>query len=96
VSDAQIVLEEGSVVRHTDEVLNEASLRFLEEIDPPILYLDLSGVQLPTAEGLGALILLNKELRTRGGALVLFNVPAAVYEVFAVTRLVEVLDVRAE
>jgi hypothetical protein len=48
----------------------------------------------PTAEGLGVLVTLAAELRCRGGGLVLVNVPADTYEVFAVTHLVDVLDVR--
>jgi hypothetical protein len=51
-------------------------------------------VRLPTAEGLGLLVRLNKELRARGGGLVLFNVPADAYEVFEGMHLVDVLDVR--
>ena len=80
------------------EVLNEESLRgalrVLNEPGPQVVYLDLGAVCRPTAEGLGVLVTLNKELRARGGRLVLFNVPADTFEVFQKTRLVEVLDVR--
>jgi hypothetical protein len=94
VSDAQSVTE----VRLAEERLTEASLRivrrYLEEPGTPVIHLDLGGLRLPTAEGLGALVVLNRDLRARGGALVLFNVPAAAYEVFSLVKLVEVLDVR--
>jgi anti-anti-sigma factor len=84
-----------TVLRLSEEVLTAASLqtveRSLEEEDAPVIHLDLGDVRLPTAEGLGALVVLNKELRARGGALVLFNVTAAVYEVFLLTHLVELL-----
>ena len=53
-------------------------------------------MRLPTAEGLGLLVSLNKELRARGGALVLCNVPADAYEVFEGMHLVDVLDVRQQ
>jgi anti-anti-sigma factor len=93
-------VEEVIVVRLVDSVLNEASLRgvqrLLDEADAPVVQLDLSSVRLPTAEGLGALVILSKELRARGGGLVLVNVPATTYDVFVLTRLVEVLDVRAD
>jgi anti-anti-sigma factor len=86
-----------TVLRLADEVLTADSLRFvhkcLEQPDAPVVHLDLSDVQLPTAGGLGVLVALNKKLRARGGALVLLNVPAAAYEVFLLTHLVEVLAI---
>jgi anti-anti-sigma regulatory factor len=86
-----------TVLRLSDEVLTEESLRFvhryLEKPSPPVIHLDLGGVQLPTADGLGALVVLNKELRARGSALLLFNVALAAYEVFVLTKLVEVLAI---
>jgi anti-anti-sigma factor len=86
-----------TVLRLSEEVLTADSLqtiqRSLEEEDAPVIHLDLGDVRLPTAEGLGALVVLNKELRARGGALVLFNVTAAVYEVFLLTHLVELLGI---
>lgn len=88
----------GAVLRLAGEVLNEetlcAALRGLGEAGARTVYLDLGGVCLPTAEGLGLLVTLSKELRARGGGLVLVNVPAETYEVFEVTHLVDVLDVR--
>jgi anti-anti-sigma regulatory factor len=60
-----------------------------------LLHLDLSGVRLPTAGGLGGLVRLHTALRARGGRLVLLNVQPWAFEVFAATRLTEVLDVRA-
>src|SRR6516164_9122930 len=85
-------------LRLPDEVLTEESLRiirqYLEETSAHVVHLDLSGLRLPTAEGLGALVVLNKELRARGGALALLNVPAVAYEVFSLANLVGLLDVR--
>jgi anti-anti-sigma regulatory factor len=98
MSPAQTVAEEVTVLRLPDGALTADSLqvirRYLEESGTPLVYLDLGGIRLPTAEGLGALVVLNQELRACGGALVLFNLTAATSEVFALTRLVEVLDVR--
>jgi anti-anti-sigma factor len=86
-----------TVLRLADEILTSESLQFvyqcLDEPGAPIIHLDLGDVRLPTADGLGALVALNKELRERGGALVLFNVNAAIYEVFLLTHLVDVLEV---
>jgi anti-anti-sigma regulatory factor len=74
-------------------VLTADSLQCLGEPDASVVHLDLGDVQLPTAGGLGALVDLNKMLRTRGGGLVLLNVTAAAYEVFLLTHLVEVLAI---
>ena len=90
---------EVAVVRIDDDMLTEESLRdvrrLVNEPGRHRLYLDLSGVRIPTAGGLGALITLHEELRIRGGRLVLLNVQPWAYEVFSLTRLTEVLDVRA-
>ena len=87
-----------TLLRLSEALLTADSLRIvhrcLDEPGAPFLHLDLDGVQVPTADGLGALAVLNKELRARGGALVLNNVAAAVYEVFCLTHLVDVLEVR--
>ena len=46
-----------------------------------------------TSTCLGKLVALNRRLRDRGRSLVIANVSAQVYEVFAVTKLDRVLDV---
>jgi anti-anti-sigma factor len=94
------VLTTAEEITLTHEVLTERSLetawQCLEEPDTSVIHLDLSGIRLPTAEGLGALVVMNRELRARGGGLLLVNVPPAIHEVLAVTHLVEVLDIRME
>ena len=82
------------VLRLTGEVLDEGSLRVPQDVGPRELHLDLGSVRLPTAEGLRAVIHLHKEMRDRGGRLVLSNLTDEVHEVFEVTGLVKVLDVR--
>jgi anti-anti-sigma factor len=90
--------EEVFVLRLCGPVLNGEALRaVVEALDDPrphVIYLDLGKVRVPTAEGLGLLVRLNGGLRVRGGYLVLLNVTADAFEVFEVTRLVAVLDVR--
>jgi anti-anti-sigma factor len=78
----------------TGERVREA-VRLPAEAAGARLHLDLSGVRIPSAGGLGGLVRLHTALRARGGRLVLLNVRPWAYEVFAVTRLTEVLDVRA-
>ena len=55
---------------------------------------DLSGVECPTASCLGQLVAFNSGLRASGGRLVVDNVGERAYEVFAVAKLTQVLDVR--
>jgi anti-anti-sigma factor len=94
------VLTTAEEIPATHEVLTERSLetawRCLEEPGASVVHLDLSGIRFPTAEGLGALVVLNRELRARGGGLHLVNVPTAIHEVLTVTHLVHVLDIRTE
>jgi anti-anti-sigma factor len=47
-----------------------------------------------TSTGLGKLLVLLKRVRASGGQLAVDNAEPEVYEVFQVTRLVPVLDVR--
>ena len=88
-----------TALRVAADVLTEESLRDVRRLvgEPgrQRLHLDLGGVRIPTASGLGALVALHQELRLRGGHLALLNVRPCAYEVFAVTRLTELLDVRA-
>ncbi len=92
--------EDITLLSLTHEVLTERSLeivwRCLEEPGTSVVHLDLSGIRFPTAEGLGALVVLNRELRARGGGLFLVNIPSAIHEVLSVTRLVDVLDIQTE
>ena len=60
------------------------------------LVLDLSDAGVPTAAGLGELITLHKRVRASGGQLVLSNVGERAYEVFKLTRLTDLLDVRRD
>jgi anti-sigma B factor antagonist len=60
------------------------------------LRLDLGRLGYLTSTGLGLFVSLNRRVREAGGRLSLLNVTGAVYEVFAVTRLTTILDVRRE
>jgi anti-anti-sigma factor len=59
------------------------------------LRLDLSDLEYVTSAGLGMFVSLNRAVTAAGGRLSLFNVRPTVYEVFALTRLTSILDVRA-
>ena len=58
------------------------------------LILDFSDVALLSAAGLGLLVRLHQAVRAAGGSLVLRNLDPAVYELFEVTRLTALLNVR--
>ncbi len=94
------VLTNAEEITLPHEVLTERSLetawRCLDEPGTSVVHLDLGSIRLPTAEGLGALVVLNRELRARGGALLLVNVPTTIHEVLTVTHLADVLDIRTE
>ena len=59
------------------------------------LTLDLAAVDFLTSTALTRFVRLDRALKTRGGRLTLVNVRPAVREVFAVTGLDRLLDVRA-
>jgi anti-anti-sigma factor len=58
------------------------------------LRLDFGSVEFLTASALGHLVGLHKEAESLGGRLMLYNVGAMVYEVFAATRLTTLLDIQ--
>jgi anti-anti-sigma factor len=60
----------------------------------PRLWLDLARVRFLTSTVLGQLVGLHRRVRAAGGELTLLNVAGDVYEVFVVTRLHQLLDVR--
>jgi anti-anti-sigma factor len=63
---------------------------------PPKLQrrLDFGNVEFLTASALDHLVVLHKEAEALGGRLMLHNVGAMVYEVFAATRLTSLLDIQ--
>jgi anti-anti-sigma regulatory factor len=84
------------VVRITDSVLTEESLRRLDTLDVRglRLHLDLARVVAPTAGGLGGLVRLDHRLRRQGGQLVIGNVRPSAYKVFLLTGLANALSVK--
>jgi len=56
--------------------------------------LSFSGVDLLTSEMLGKVIVLNKKIRQKGGKLALCDMCPYVREIFAVTRLDTILEIR--
>jgi anti-sigma B factor antagonist len=91
-----------TVVRLTDTDLEEGNVHAVaEELSVlaagrpvPRLELDLAEVRFLSSTALGRFVGLHTRLRAAGGRLVLANVSRLAYELFAVSRLDQVLDVR--
>ena len=87
-------------VRHFDETqaqpAGEQLLRLADAAGAGEVRLDFAAVEYVSSTGLGQLLVLHKRLRAAGGRLSLCNVRPAVYEVFAVTRLTGVFNVRPQ
>lgn len=64
------------------------------EMENDLLVLDFTNVAFLSSVALGALVSLHKQARAAGKHLRLTNVSDAVHEVFEVTRLTAVLDIR--
>ena len=80
----------------TSQSLSGRLLRLVDQSEENEMHLDLGQVGFITSTGLGLFIALHKKLRDQNRHLALFNVDADVYEVFEVTHLHKLLDVRPE
>jgi anti-anti-sigma factor len=76
------------------ECIGDELSRLLPDLGERRLRLDLSNVQFVTAAVLGKIADLYSAIQTAGGGIVLANVQPAVYEIFGVARLTELLDIR--
>jgi anti-anti-sigma factor len=76
------------------EAVGDQLSRLLADLGERRLRLDFSNVQFVTAAVLGKIADLYTALQTAGSGVVLANVQPAVYEIFGVARLTEVLDIR--
>ena len=76
------------------EVVGEQLFRLVDELGPSTLQLDLGGVEYLSSGGLGKIVGLHNRVRSGGRHLSLTNVREPVYEVFLVTHLHKLLDVR--
>lgn len=92
-----------SVIRFVDrKILDEANIQKLgeelyqlvEEEARKKLLLNFSHVDFLSSAALGKLITLEKKTKLSGGKLKLCNIRPEIYEVFAITRLNKVFDIR--
>jgi anti-anti-sigma factor len=83
----------GAADRQSDD---ERLLALIVGLQQQQLMLDFSNVRFLTSLGLAMLVRLRKRLAERGRRLAILNAQPHVYEVFSVTRLDTMLDVRQQ
>jgi anti-anti-sigma factor len=93
-NDTVVRLLPGALGEFHAEEAGEELLRLAADLYRPRLRLDLGGVRYLGSTALGKLLVLPKRVRAAGGQLALDNAGPQAFEVFHVTRLDEVLDVR--
>jgi anti-anti-sigma factor len=74
--------------------LGRELFRLVEEENRQKLLLNFSSVDFLSSAALGKLITLDKKMKTRGSALKLSNIRPEIYEVFAITKLNRLFDIR--
>ena len=94
-----------TVVRFVDrKILDEANIqelgqemfRLVEEDHRQKLLLNFSTVEFLSSAALGKLITLHKKVKDHGGKLKLTNIRPEIYEVFAITKLNKLFDIKDE
>jgi anti-anti-sigma factor len=89
-----VKLPTGSFIWPTVENIDDQLFSLAEEMDWKKLHLDFRDVEFLTAAGLGKLVVLRIMLKTTGRKLSLHNVGPVIYEVFEVTSLSKIFDIR--
>jgi len=74
--------------------LGQELVRLVEADRREKLLLNFSSVDFLSSAALGKLITLEKKMRTHGGVLKLCNIRPEIYEVFAITRLNRLFDIK--
>ena len=74
--------------------LGKELVRLVEGDHRAKLLLNFSSVDFLSSAALGKLITLEKKVRARGGVLKLTNIRPEIYEVFAITRLNRLFDIK--
>jgi anti-sigma B factor antagonist len=92
-----------SVVRFVDrKILDEANIQelgqelfqLIEEENRKNLLLNFSSVEFLSSAALGKLITLDKKVKAHAGKLKLSNIRPEIYEVFAITKLNKLFDIK--
>jgi anti-anti-sigma factor len=92
-----------TVVRFVDrKILDEANIQelgqelfqLIEDEDRKSLLLNFSSVEFLSSAALGKLITLDKKVKAHSGKLKLSNIRPEIYEVFAITKLNKLFDIK--
>ena len=83
------IVEEASI-----HELGQELFRLVEDEGCRQILLNFSGVDFLSSAALGKLITLDKKVKQAGGSLRLSNIRTEIYEVFAITRLNKLFDIR--
>ena len=76
--------------------LGQEMFRLVETDNRNKLLLNFSAVDFLSSAALGKLITLDKKIKARGGKLKLSNIRPEIYEVFAITKLNRLFDIKAD
>jgi len=94
-----------TVVNFTDrKILDEQNIQMIgeqlfslvDEAGCKKILLNFGNVEYLSSAALGKLITLNKKLQTAGGKLILCNIDPQIYEVFEITKLNKLFNIKAE
>ena len=92
-----------TIARFTDKkILDESNIQIIgnqlfnlvDEDHRQKIVLDFTNVEYLSSAALGRFIILHKKVIAAGGRLVLYNIDPQIYEVFAVTKLNKLFDIR--
>src|SRR5215475_29688 len=78
------------------QVIGEQLFSLVDEEGARKVLLNFSNVEYLSSAALGKLITLNKKLQGVGGRLILCNIHPQIYEVFEITRLNKLLNIRKD
>ncbi len=76
--------------------LGQELFRLIEADSRDRLLLDFSAVDFLSSAALGKLITLDKKMKAHGGILKLSNIRPEIFEVFAITKLTRLFDIRKD
>ncbi len=76
--------------------LGQEMFRLVEADGRDRLLLDFSAVDFLSSAALGKLITLDKKMKAHGGTLKLSNIRPEIYEVFTITKLTRLFDIKAD
>jgi anti-sigma B factor antagonist len=98
VGDVTVVrfLEHKIVEDVNIQELGQEMFRLVEVDGHARLLLDFSAVDFLSSAALGKLITLDKKMKAHGGVLKLSNIRPEIYEVFAITKLNRLFDIRKD